>query len=116
MIDDDQLKAFAQQLRDQKSDLETLLVESHASRSAVQLDQTSVGRLSRMDAMQAQQLALAAGRKRELALSSIESALQRMRDGDFGYCMICDDEIGLKRLKFDPSLPTCVVCADKNNK
>ncbi len=113
MLSKSELSAFQQKLLSEKEEIESLLIESAESRSAVELDQTSVGRLSRMDAMQAQQMALAAGRKRQLALSRIHAALQRIEDGDYGYCLTCDEEIAVKRLALDPAAPTCISCANK---
>lgn len=86
------------------------------ARSVVTLDQQSVGRLSRMDALQAQSMALAAQRRRENELQRIEEAVRRLEEGDFGYCVECDAEIPLKRLELDPAASHCVACAGKNEK
>ena len=98
--------------------LEAELVELTAARDAtaegrapVQLDQQSVGRLSRMDAMQMQQMALAADRQRNTRITRVRNALDRMARGDFGYCVACDNEIPHARLEADPSVPFCVACA-----
>lgn len=80
-------------------------------RDTVMLDQTSVGRLSRMDALQGQQMALAAQRRRQMELVRIEQALTRLDDGDYGYCTSCGEEIAEKRLDFDPAVPVCLACA-----
>ena len=111
MLSDAEIAKAREALLAQKAEIEALLAESAESRSTVELDQTSVGRLSRMDAMQAQQLALAAGRQRTQDLSRIEAALQRIEDETFGLCVVCDEEIAPKRLAFDPAAPTCVDCA-----
>lgn len=84
---------------------------SKDSRKPVELDQTSVGRLSRMDAIQVQAMALETERRRDLELSRIDAALQRLTDGDFGFCTSCGDEISLKRLENDPTSPLCIDCA-----
>lgn len=80
-------------------------------RKAVTLDQQSVGRLSRMDAMQVQAMALATEERRKLALQQIEAALKRMDEDEFGYCVACGEPIPLKRLEVDPTVPRCVACA-----
>lgn len=92
-------------------ELEKLRDMSAEARSAVALDQTSVGRVSRIDAMQAQQMALAQERAREAELTRIAAAVKRLDDGEFGYCVKCGEEIADKRLDFDPSVPTCIKCA-----
>ena len=71
---------------------------------SVELDQTRVGRLSRMDAMQQQAMSQAVARLTDLERQRILSALGRMESGDYGYCVICDEKIVEERLRFDPSV------------
>jgi DnaK suppressor protein len=80
-------------------------------RATVTLDQQSVGRLSRMDAMQRQAMAQATDRRREVERLRIRAALKRLVDGEYGYCAECGDEIAPCRLEADPTVPTCVSCA-----
>lgn len=88
--------------------------EAHrADRDPVELDQQAVGRLSRMDAMQAQAMAQATHERRLTAVARIDAALKRMDDGDYGYCVMCDDAIAAKRLDLDPAIPTCIKCAEE---
>ena len=83
------------------------------SRKPVALDQASVGRLSRMDAMQMQAMAQAAERMRERDIARVEAALERLEAGGYGYCVSCGEAIGEKRLATDPTIPTCITCAAK---
>ena len=76
----------------------------------VVLDQTTQGRLSRMDAMQVQAMALETKRRREVGINRIKAALSRIKEGEFGSCLNCGDEIAVKRLDIDPSTPTCISC------
>ena len=94
-----------------KKELEEMDNVSAESRKPVELDQTMVGRLSRMDAMQQQEMALANDRRRKMQLHRIDQALARIDSGDYGYCASCDDPIPAKRLDLDPAIPTCVDCA-----
>lgn len=80
----------------------------------VELDQSKVGRLARMDAMQAQAMSQASGRRRDSRLRMIEAALVRIDDGEFGVCRACNDPIAEKRLEFDPTASLCIDCARKN--
>jgi DnaK suppressor protein len=80
-------------------------------RAPVELDQQSVGRLSRMDAMQQQAMATAQSRRRAGRLKAIKAALRRMDTDDFGWCEECGEEIPVGRLKLDPCAPRCVDCA-----
>jgi len=84
---------------------------SAESRDAVALDQQSVGRLSRMDAMQAQAMAKANERQRRMELSRIEAALRRIDEDEYGYCQKCGEEIAPERLRVDPAASFCVDCA-----
>lgn len=77
----------------------------------VELDQARVGRLSRMDAMQAQSMSLETGRRREQQLRRIEAALRRIADGDFGDCQNCGEPIAAARLEADPTALLCIRCA-----
>ncbi len=80
-------------------------------RATVQLDQQSVGRLSRMDALQRQALAQATRRRRDARRLRINAALARMDDGEFGYCADCGEDIAEKRLALDPTITLCLECA-----
>ncbi|MEJ2035504.1 MAG: TraR/DksA C4-type zinc finger protein [Maritimibacter sp.] len=77
----------------------------------VTLDQQSVGRLSRMDALQGQAMARATQARRAAHRHRIAAAFARMEDGEFGYCTECGEEIAPKRLELDPTVPTCISCA-----
>src|SRR5690606_17035658 len=84
---------------------------SAGSRAPVTLDQQSVGRLSRMDAMQAQAMAQATERRRLTRIKQVEAALKRIEDGEYGYCLTCGEEIEEKRLQTDAAAPVCVACS-----
>ncbi|MDT8385868.1 MAG: TraR/DksA family transcriptional regulator [Gammaproteobacteria bacterium] len=86
-----------------------------ASTATVVLDQTSVGRLSRMDALQQQAMAQSTRRRAELELRRIEAALHRCDDGSYGYCTDCDEPIDPRRLEFDPAATLCIACAGKRD-
>lgn len=86
--------------------------DSADSRATVMLDQTSVGRLSRMDALQAQAMAKADEQRRQNTLHKIQSALSRLESNEFGECIECGEWISLKRLQWDPTVLKCIDCAD----
>lgn len=77
----------------------------------VELDQQSVGRLSRMDALQGQAMARATGARRAAQRQRILAALARLDEGEFGYCTECGEAISPRRLALDPAVPTCISCA-----
>lgn len=80
-------------------------------RRTVALDQQSVGRLSRMDALQQQAMARAIQARRSAAATRIHAALARIDEGEYGCCTECGEEIAPERLDIDPAIPTCVSCA-----
>ena len=87
-------------------------VESAAQwREPVELDQQSVGRLSRMDAMQQQAMADAEARRRKSDIARIDAALKRIEEDEFGWCLTCGEEIAAKRLEVDPMAAQCISCA-----
>ena len=98
-------------LEETRGELESLSEISKEARDTVELDQQAVGRLSRMDAMQQQAMAEAQERTRRLDLQRIELAERRIREGDYGYCTTCDEEIPDGRLAIDPMAERCVGCA-----
>jgi DnaK suppressor protein len=97
-----------------RDELESVAVAGDESAAVVELDQSKVGRLSRMDALQAQAMAKASGNRRETMLRNIEAALTRIDDGSYGYCRDCDELINPKRLEFDPTTQRCIDCASKS--
>ena len=77
----------------------------------VALDQQSVGRLSRMDALQMQAMAKAGQARRNLETRRLTAALVRLNEGEYGYCEDCGDEIASARLDLDPAATRCIGCA-----
>ena len=96
-----------------RAETESIPETGSESAAVVELDQSKVGRLSRMDAMQAQAMAKASGQLREATLQRITAALKRIDDGDFGLCRNCDEPINPKRLEFDPTATLCIDCASE---
>ena len=107
-----QLDIFRQALISLRDEIEQLVTENKEAAGVVALDQSKVGRLSRMDALQAQQMAQEMARRRQIQLQKIDTALRRMDAGEYGYCLACDEEIALARLEFDPASTRCINCAD----
>lgn len=100
-----------QRLLDLKTDLEALSLGAAGDRKPVELDQQSVGRLSRQDSLQVQAMANAADARRAGELRRIAAALVRLEAGEYGWCVECGEEIGAKRLEVDPAAARCRECA-----
>lgn len=105
--------ALKERLLSRQEELQALVAATGEASRPVELDQTRVGRLSRMDALQSQEMAKETERRRVVELNRIDSALKRVESGDYGYCVACDEEIPIKRLEQDPATPLCVDCASK---
>ena len=104
---------FREKLLELQAELLAAAEAGKASAAVVELDQTKVGRLSRMDAMQAQAMAQASEQRREQTLRQIAAALKRIDDDEYGYCLKCDEAINPKRLEFDPTVTLCIECASR---
>lgn len=110
-MNDDHIGRF----RDSLLQLEQALVEfketGDEAAATVTLDQTRVGRLSRMDALQRQAMSMELQRRRELERNAIAAALRRVADGEYGYCVRCGEAIAIKRLESNPAAALCIECA-----
>ena len=110
-IDDEDY--WRQCLVDHRQELQALIEAHDQDSKPVELDQTKVGRLSRMDALQVQAMAQATSQRRQTALQRLDQALHRVDAGEFGYCLNCSEPIHVKRLSIDPATPLCLKCADR---
>ncbi len=82
-----QIAILKEQLQTTKAELSSLLQISEQSADVVELDQSRVGRLSRMDAMQQQQMASAGKHRLQLQLTLISKAIKKIADDRYGYCI-----------------------------
>mgnify|MGYP001268541412 CR=1 FL=1 len=111
----EQLDQFRIQLEAERASLSKTLAASKESAKGMELDQTRVGRLSRMDALQSQAISQGANRQIAAELEQIRTALERIASGDYGTCVSCGKEIPLIRLEIYPWADTCVQCAQRNS-
>ena len=111
MIDAARLATLMAMIEDEIAALESLSAMAWDSRAPVALDQQSVGRLSRINAMQQQSMELATESRRRKRLSVLVAAQHRIDTGDYGHCLACDGEIAFKRLEIDPAATRCIACA-----
>ena len=104
-------KKIRESLEQERADLLALSDAAADERRPVALDQQSVGRVSRMDAMQVQAMAQTVEARRRARLPLIDAALRRLDTGDYGYCVDCGERIPAKRLAIDPTIARCMDCA-----
>lgn len=110
-LTNEQLKMFKNTLIENRKVLITAIEGENESSKTVELDQSKVGRLSRMDAMQNQAMTQETKLRHEEGLRKIISALSRIESGDYGYCLSCDNAISTARLEVDPAASLCIDCA-----
>lgn len=104
---------FRQRLQQRRAELQQMRASGAEAAQPVELDQSRVGRLSRMDALQGQAMSLQAERRREQELARIVQALQRLQQGDYGECLHCGELIASGRLEIDPAATLCIRCAEQ---
>ncbi|MCA9402709.1 MAG: TraR/DksA C4-type zinc finger protein [Candidatus Omnitrophica bacterium] len=73
----------------------------------------SLGRLTRMDAMQIQQMQEANLQVARANIERLKHSLQIINTEQFGRCRYCKNMIGLERLKALPESTMCINCAEK---
>lgn len=109
-LSDAQIAELKAALQTKQESLKDLLNLSRERAGTVQLDQTVQGRVSRIDAIQQQEMARANQSQYENELRLVIAALRKIEEDDYGYCARCDEPIGLGRLTIRPETPLCVNC------
>lgn len=107
------IEAFEKLLRMELDTVVTALVQAADSAATVQLDQSSVGRVSRIDAIQQQAMAIGFQNRLQLRKRKLEAALSRIASARFGICCECQDELETERLEADPATVFCAACASQ---
>ena len=110
ILDEKQLEQLRALLVERQRELAALLANSDSSTKPVTLDQQSVGRVSRIDAIQQQQMALANQQQTRQLLVRTELAPQRIATGDYGACGQCGESIAFARLQAQPFARLCIEC------
>lgn len=111
-MDQNTLKEFERQLLELREQIEALAETRRQAGGTVELDQARTGRLSRIGALQDQEMAKAGQQRAELELKRIDAALKRIEDGSYGECLECGNAIAEARLKANPAVTLCIKCAE----
>ena len=107
----EQIAELTQILEDIRREIEAQLDASREDAKPVDLDEP-IGRLTRMDAIQQQNMTKASRRGLEARLKLIAGALAGVQAGDYGLCVRCDEPIGYPRLRARPESRLCVRCQE----
>ena len=103
-------------LEARRRELEAQLASSEDDTKPVTLDQQSVGRVSRIDAIQQQQMAIAGQQQASRLLRRVELSLQRIDNGEYGFCLQCAEPIAFARLQVQPFASLCIECQSASEK
>lgn len=109
------LERFKKQLEEMEAELSAAVEGKADSTAPVQVD-SSIGRLSRMDAIQSQQMALGLKARQQQSLVRVRNALEAIRKGAFGQCRRCKGLIAIERLEAQPDAVVCVKCAEQTGR
>ena len=108
-MEDSDLARHREALEQLQKELQSALADDESA-APVEPDR-AIGRLTRQDAMQAQQMALELRRRNRQRLEQVKRALERVEDSSYGYCTRCENEISAARLAVKPETPICIECA-----
>lgn len=109
-LDDAQLEELHSDLLSLRDSLVRTSDTTRAHAETVELDQAAMGRLSRIDAIQQQQMAGAQERRNALRLKQVAIALQAWEEDEYGWCKKCGEPVAYGRLKARPETVVCVPC------
>tara|TARA_B100001013_G_scaffold317438_1_gene225271 strand:+ start:4013 stop:4375 length:363 start_codon:yes stop_codon:yes gene_type:complete len=109
-LSNQQLAAIRKRLLQLEKNLSQQMEINRDAASIVALDQTSVGRISRMEAIQQQSIALSTRRKTCLRLKRVQAALRALADNGYGFCEQCNELIAFERLLARPEANLCISC------
>jgi len=105
------LSHLTQTLTDTRAELQQLRIDTQDDAQPVDLA-LPIGRLSRMDAMQQQQMSRALRAQYQRRLTQIEAALSVVTTGTYGDCRDCGEPVGVARLTARPETPFCIACQE----
>jgi DnaK suppressor protein len=110
---DEQLAAFEARLRALAADIDAQMGVYTESSKPVSPDEP-IGRLTRQDAMQEQQMAKHLRERLEKQRIRVITALERLQNGTYGVCVMCKEPIHPDRLALMPEAPACAPCLERH--
>jgi len=105
-----EVDAYRRRLEDRAGAIRAALAAAPLGVTAVSPD-PAIGRLTRMDAIQAEEMAEALRRHQSQELMRIDRALKAIANGRYGVCAKCGDEMSRARLDAQPDAVLCVDCS-----
>ena len=108
-----QIATLEKKLKELEISSQEQFVMSSNSSKTVDLDQTMIGRLSRTDSLQQQNMAIFSKRRATMQLKKVKAAIHSIAIGEYGVCQTCGLDIGYARLETQPETTLCFICQDK---
>jgi DnaK suppressor protein len=90
-------------------------IETNGNGQAKDLDQSAIGRLSRIEALQNAGLTQNLKARERQQLEEVVAALGRIDEGVYGLCTACQGAIRYERLQVFPETRTCNSCGTGSN-
>ncbi|MEX2582482.1 MAG: hypothetical protein WD766_04385 [Gemmatimonadota bacterium] len=108
-LTDEQLHAIREELERRLRRMERSF-DSNGNGTSREIDQSAVGRLSRIEALQNQGMTDNLRERERTQRDEVTQALSRIVDGSFGLCAGCRSPIQFERLLVFPEARTCSAC------
>jgi DnaK suppressor protein len=99
-------------LTELEAELVRQVQEPDSSETSVSPD-NAIGRLTRMEALQAQQIGEAGKRRLKNRLFNVRKALKTIDAGTYGLCVRCGKPVPPGRLQIMPEARVCVACSGR---
>ncbi len=114
-LNSSQIQELQQLLLIARTELKQQLSFNTSASEPVKLDQSAVGRVSRVDAIQQQHMAVSTRRQAQQRLERLNVAIKAINNEDYGYCQDCDEPINYRRLQVQPEAVVCLTCQQKRD-
>lgn len=89
------------------------MMQSHTDSSRPVEPDNAIGRITRMDAINAKSISESMLQSAKQRLLRLEAALNRIDNEEFGLCVECEEPIAIKRLLIMPETLLCITCAER---
>lgn len=114
-MDSEQLDEFRQQLKEEKKRL--LKKAAHTIENEIELSKDDMADEADLaSALTDQNLSLRLRGRERYLMEKIDLALERIDEGEFGECVVCGEDIALKRLRARPVTTMCIACKEEQER
>ena len=110
MLNKAQRDELKQKIKSEIASTRSLIIDLKEAGRPVSPD-NAIGRLSRMEAINDQNMVKANLRTAEMRLPRLEQALDAIEEETFGLCQQCEEPIPFGRLLLIPEAASCIHCA-----